>query len=70
MLRLAVFSDVGSVGADPFDLDFADTFAWTVGLGIRLDVPMFPIRLDFATPVKKPDNADKETFCFSVGYDF
>ena len=70
MLRLAVFSDIGSIGWDEFDFDFADNFAWTVGLGIRLDIPMFPIRLDFATPVQKPDDAEKEVFSFTVGYDF
>ncbi len=70
MLRLAVFTDLGSVGADPFELDFSDTFAWTAGIGIRLDIPMFPIRLDFATPIEKPDHADEEAFSFTVGYDF
>ena len=70
MLRFAVFSDLGSVGIDEFDLDFDDTFAWTVGCGIRLDIPMFPIRLDFATPIEKPDQAEEEVFSFTVGYDF
>ena len=70
MLRFAVFSDVGSVGEDAFDFDFSDTFAWTAGVGIRLDIPMFPIRLDFATPIEKPDHADEEVFSFTVGYDF
>ena len=70
MLRIAAFSDLGSVGVDEFDLDFSDTFAWTVGLGFRIDIPMFPIRLDFATPIEEPDHCEKEVFSFSVGYDF
>ena len=70
MLRFAVFSDLGSVSEDAWNLDFSDTFAWTVGAGLRLDIPMFPIRLDLATPIKKPDKADKEVFSFTVGYDF
>ena len=70
MLRFATFSDLGSVGEDEFDLDFSDTFAWTVGVGIRLDIPMFPIRLDFATPIEKPDHCEKEVFSFTVGYEF
>ena len=70
MLRFAVFSDLGSVGEDEFDVDFSDTFAWTVGLGFRLDIPMFPIRLDFATPIKEPDHSEEEVFSFIVGYDF
>ncbi len=70
MLRFAVFSDLGSVGESEFDLDFSDTFAWTVGVGARLDIPMFPIRLDFATPIEKPDEAEEECFSFLIGYDF
>jgi outer membrane protein assembly factor BamA len=70
MFRFAVFSDLGGVGVDEFDFNFSDTFAWTVGLGLRLDIPMFPIRLDFAAPVKKPDWAEKEAFSFTIGYDF
>jgi outer membrane protein assembly factor BamA len=70
MLRFAVFSDVGGVGVDDFDFDFSDTFAWTVGVGLRIDLPMFPIRLDVATPIEEPDMAEKEAFSFTVGYDF
>ena len=70
MFRIAAFSDVGSVGVDDFDFDFSDNFAWTAGIGLRLDLPMFPIRLDFAAPIEKPDEAEKEIFSFTVGYDF
>ena len=70
MIRLAAFSDLGSVGVDEFDLDFSDNFAWTAGIGVRLDIPMFPIRLDFAAPIEKPDHCEEEVFSFSVGYDF
>ena len=68
MLRLAAFSDIGSVSADEWDL--SDDFAWTVGLGVRLDIPMFPIRLDFGFPIEKPSHAEEEVFSFTVGYDF
>ena len=70
ILRLAAFSDLGSVGEDDFDLDFSDTFAWTAGVGVRLDIPMFPVRLDFGAPIEKPDHAEREVFSFTVGYDF
>ena len=70
MFRFAVFSDLGSVGEDEFDLDLSDTFAWTGGLGLRMDIPMFPIRLDFAAPFVEPDHSEKEVFSFIVGYDF
>ncbi len=70
MLRIAGFTDFGCVGVDDFDFDFSDNFAWTVGIGIRLDIPMFPIRLDFGVPIEKPDEAEEELFSFTIGYDF
>lgn len=70
MLRLAIFTDYGTVTEDVFDFEFTESYAWTVGAGLRLDIPMFPIRLDFATPLKKPDHAERELFSFTVGYDF
>ena len=69
-VRVAAFTDFGSVGEDEFDFD-SRWFCWSVGLGLRLDIEQFPIRLDFAVPVVEPDDdADKEFFSFLIGYDF
>ena len=68
LIRVAAFTDAGSVGADEFDL--SGDFAWTVGLGLRIDIPSLPIRLDFGSPVTKPDHAKTEVFSFTVGYEF
>ena len=69
-VRLAAFTDFGSVGEDEFDFD-TDWFCWSAGVGIRLDIEQFPIRIDFAVPITEPDDdVDDEFFSFSVGYDF
>lgn len=69
-VRVAAFTDLGSVGEDEFDFS-TDYFCWSVGFGIRLDIESFPIRLDFAVPVVEPDDdVDKEFFSFTIGYDF
>ena len=69
-VRIAAFTDLGSVGEDEFDFS-TDYFCWSVGLGLRLDIESFPIRLDFAVPVVEPDDdVDKEFFSFTIGYDF
>ena len=70
LFRLAFFTDLGSVGRNEFDLDLNDTFAWTAGVGLRFDIPMFPIRLDFGFPIEKPEHAEEEVFSFTIGYDF
>ncbi len=69
-VRVAAFTDFGSVGEDDFDFD-TQWFCWSVGLGLRLDIEQFPIRLDFAVPVQEvDDDNDTEFFSFSIGYDF
>ena len=69
-VRVAAFTDLGAVGEDDFDFS-TDYFCWSVGLGLRLDIESFPIRLDLAVPVVEPDDdVDKECFSFTIGYDF
>jgi outer membrane protein assembly factor BamA len=68
-LRFAAFSDLGSVGEDDWDFD-TDYFCWSAGVGLRIDLPQFPIRLDVATPIDKKSGTDREVFSFTIGYDF
>ncbi len=66
-LRFAVFTDIGSVGEDFFDC--GGDLLWSAGCGLRLDLPGFPIRLDFAKPITNDDDTEEEVFTFWIGVD-
>ena len=69
-LRVASFYDIGNVWLDAYDFDFS-TLAAGAGLGLRLDIPGFPIRFDYAWPVQKDDPRSKtENWSFWIGYGF
>lgn len=69
MVRLAGWFDIGNVWADAFDADFSD-YAASFGIGIRLDIPSLPIRLDYAFPQREDDDySRKEHFIFWIGFD-
>ncbi|MDP8217919.1 MAG: outer membrane protein assembly factor BamA [Candidatus Theseobacter exili] len=69
-VRGAVFYDTGNVWRE-FD-DFAlDDLKSGAGFGVRLDLPIGPIRLDMGYPIKKDEFVDyNERFHFNVGYSF
>jgi len=47
-----------------------DNIASDVGVGIRLDLPIGPLRLDYGIPIQKAGNTSNGKFNFSVGYQF
>ena len=68
-VRVSAFYDVGSVGTSSFDLGgnvFSD-----YGIGLRLFLPIGPIRIDYAIP-HQGDNftGDSGRFQFNMGYKF
>lgn len=68
-MRLATFYDIGYVNADAYEWKLSDYVSdW--GVGIRLDFPMFPLRLDYAWPLEtEPNNPRKSgRFQFTIGY--
>jgi outer membrane protein insertion porin family len=68
--RVASFYDVGNVWYDPYDFDLSH-YAAGAGVGLRLDIPGFPIRFDYAWPVKRDDpRSQKENWSFWIGYGF
>jgi len=67
-LRFATFADVGSLDADAFSPGFSD-YAASIGFGLRVDIPGFPIRVDYARPIVQPDNTEEQAFIFWIGFE-
>jgi outer membrane protein insertion porin family len=68
--RGAIFYDTGFVNSDAWSFGFND-IASDIGVGVRLDLPIGPLRLDYGIPLQK-DGATTSggKFNFSVGYQF
>ncbi|HET9801211.1 MAG TPA: BamA/TamA family outer membrane protein, partial [Chthoniobacterales bacterium] len=47
-----------------------DAFASDFGIGVRLDLPIGPLRLDYGFPIEEAGNAKHGHLNFSVGYQF
>jgi outer membrane protein insertion porin family len=70
-IRGAVFYDAGAVGEKAFDFSGGGINS-DFGIGARFDLPMFPLRLDYAFPhLKDEDNEDAQPrWNFMLGYTF
>ncbi len=71
MIRGSVFMDFGNVWANATEWNVSDVNV-TVGLGIQLDLPVGPIRLDYGFPIiRREDNLSKSgRLDFNLGYFF
>ncbi|MCX7915518.1 MAG: outer membrane protein assembly factor BamA, partial [Verrucomicrobiae bacterium] len=68
-VRGAIFFDIGNVWADAYE--FSTDFKANVGVGVRLNLPIGPLRLDYGHPVITDDVSGRAgRFQFSVGYQF
>lgn len=56
-IRFATFLDVGFVQEDSFQMS-PDGFAADIGVGIRMDMGMGPMAIDFAFPIKSENAID------------
>jgi len=66
-VRLALFYDIGNVLLDSYDFNFSD-FRDNWGIGLRLNLPIGPLRLDYGIPINKQPGDDTQNFQFGVGY--
>lgn len=68
-VRAAVFYDTGFVNREAYDFS-PDSLASDAGIGLRLDLPIGPIRVDYGIPIQKAGNDGGGKFNFNVGYQF
>ncbi len=68
-IRGAFFYDAGAVG--PTSWNFGSAVNSDVGFGVRLDLPIGPVRLDYGIPVQSDQfNNSSGKFQFNIGYQF
>ena len=69
LLRFATFADAGNVWEDSYDWDVSE-LAVSAGVGLRVDMPGFPIRIDYAWSMQKDDELTQEDpWVIYIGYD-
>jgi outer membrane protein insertion porin family len=68
-VRGAVFFDWGILNSDPHDFS-EEHVGSDVGIGVRLDLPIGPLRIDYGFPIQKDGNDGDGKFNFNVGYQF
>jgi outer membrane protein insertion porin family len=68
-VRAAVFYDVGAVNSKSYS--FSGNLNSDVGVGLRLDLPIGPVRIDYGIPMAADKyNDGGGRFNFNVGYQF
>jgi outer membrane protein insertion porin family len=69
--RFAMFFDSGFVNARAWDFS-TNGYVDDIGIGLRLDLPIGPLRIDYGIPLEKGPYKDAGSgkFNFNVGYQF
>jgi outer membrane protein insertion porin family len=67
--RGAVFYDTGFVNSSAWSFGF-NNIASDIGVGLRLDLPIGPLRLDYGYPLQRDGYHGGGHFNFNVGYQF
>lgn len=69
-VRGALFYDVGFVNEGEFDFGGSNVNS-DVGIGVRLDLPIGPVRIDYGFPLQKDQfSSSSGKFNFNIGYQF
>ena len=69
-VRGAVFYDIGFVNRGEYDFSTQDVNS-DAGIGVRLDLPIGPVRLDYGIPIQADEHNDSSgKFNFNIGYQF
>lgn len=71
MFRYAMFYDIGVVNDQSFDASF-DEINSSYGIGLRIDMPGFPLRFDYSWQHLNSDHNERERgrFSFLIGHSF
>jgi outer membrane protein insertion porin family len=68
-LRFALFYDIGRVNEKPYSYNFGN-FDDNYGVGLRINLPIAPIRLDYGIPIHHDQyNGSSGQFQFGVSFD-
>jgi outer membrane protein insertion porin family len=69
-IRVAIFSDFGFVNPTSYDFS-TSSLNGDIGIGLRLDLPIGPIRVDYGYPILYESfNGPPGKFNFNIGYQF
>lgn len=69
-VRGAVFYDAGFVNAGSYDYG-TNNLASDVGIGVRLNLPIGPVRVDYGIPIQRGNaSGHSGQFNFNIGYQF
>lgn len=69
-IRGSIFTDWGFVNADSYDFS-TDNVNADIGVGVRVELPIGPVRVDYGIPViYDENNGGPGKFNFNVGYEF
>ena len=68
-LKSVLFADAGSLAADPNPFSTSDT-EFAIGLGLRVDLPIGPVRLEYGHNLSRDEGEPGGAFHFAIGLKF